>query len=442
MAEPGLRRELRLRDLVLLNISAIVGVRWLSAAAHAGPGSITLWILAAVFFFLPSALVVASLSKRFPEEGGLYIWTKAAFGDWHGFLCAWFYFLGNLIYFPTLLLAGAAMSSYIFGPAGTTLAETREYTLPVTLIALWAAFLINFFGLKAGKWAANFGAICTYAIFLMLLGFGAWSWLRSGSASHFNLIPDASFDNLNFWSQIAFAYVGLELGAILSGEIYQPEKTVPRAAWISGIACAAFYILGTSALLLVVPPETVSVVTGLAQAGSAAGQRLGIAWLSPLFALLISLGIAGQTSSFVAGNTRLPFVIGLDSYLPPIFAKLHPRWRTPYASILFQGALACAFLLAAQLGETLRAAYQTLVDMCVITTFIPFVYIFAAAFKFGQKWAGASGLAVSLLAIVLSALPPPEVASGWIFELKIVGGCLVLGYLGWLTFTRSKAAFA
>jgi len=105
-APEALRRELRFWDLVFINISAVAGVRWLATAAHAGPGSITLWLLATVTFFIPSALVVSALSERFPQEGGFYVWIKHAFGDWSAFLSAWFYFVSNILYFPAMLLAG------------------------------------------------------------------------------------------------------------------------------------------------------------------------------------------------------------------------------------------------------------------------------------------------------------------------------------------------
>src|SRR5260370_40456200 len=152
MSQPGLRRELRLWHLVLFNISAVAGVRWLAAAAHAGPGSLTLWLLASLAFFLPSALVVSSLSARFPEEGGFYIWTKRAFGDWHGFLCAWLYFVSNILYFPTLLLSGVAMASYMFGAGGIKYSENPTYAIPVTFPPLFISFLPNLLALLARKW--------------------------------------------------------------------------------------------------------------------------------------------------------------------------------------------------------------------------------------------------------------------------------------------------
>jgi glutamate:GABA antiporter len=440
-AQPALRRELRLWHLVLFNVSAVAGIRWLAAAAQVGPGSLTLWLLAALTFFLPSALVIASLSARFPEEGGFYVWTKRAFGDWHGFLAAWVYFVSNILYFPTLLLSGVAMASFMFGESGIKYSENALYAIPATLAALWVAILTNLVGLRVGKWPSLLGGGSAYLVALLLCILGLLATLRYGSATHFtNLIPDVSWSNLNFWSQIAFAMVGLELAPILGGEIQNASKTIPRAAWISGLLCAAFYMAGTAAMLALLPPSRINPMTGLAQAGDVAGARFGANWLSPCFALLITVGVLGQLNSFIAGNSRLPFAMGLDHYLPAAFAKVHPRWRTPYVSILIQGVFSTIFLLLAELGENLRAAYQIMVDMTVIVTLIPFVYIFASGIKFGQRWAGATGAIVSAIAIVLSAIPPPGVASVWLFELKVVGGTLLLVLAGRLIFARSQAA--
>jgi len=437
-AQPDLRRELRLWHLVLFNISAVAGIRWLAAAAHVGPGSLTLWLLAALTFFLPSALVIASLSARFPEEGGFYIWTKRAFGDWHGFLAAWVYFVSNILYFPTLLLSGVAMASYMFGANGVKYSENAAYAIPATLAVLWVAILTNLVGLRIGKWPSMLGGAAAYVVALLLCIFGFMVAWRYGSATHFNIVPDVSWDNLNFWSQIAFAMVGLELAPIMGGEIQNPARTIPRAAWISGLLCAAFYMAGTAAMLGLLAPDHINPMTGLAQAGDLAGTRFGVAWLSPCFALLITVGVLGQLSTFIAGNSRLPFALGLDHYLPPAFARVHPRWGTPYVSILLQGVFSGVFLLAAELGESLRAAYQIMVDMTVVVTLIPFVYIFASGMKFGQPWAGSIGAIVSAIAIVLSTIPPPGVASVWLFELKVVGGSLLLVWMGRVIFVRSK----
>ncbi len=440
--QPGLRRELRLWDLVFLNLSAVVGIRWVAAAAHAGPGAFLLQALAAAFFFLPCALVVGGLSRRFPEEGGLYIWSREAFGEWHAFLCAWFYLLSNVVFFPTVLLAGVTMSSYIFGPAVAKTLERPEITIPLTLGALWLTFFTNLVGLNVGKWTTNIGGASTYLIVVVILILAARIGWKDGLATHFYLLPKISWDSLNLWSQIAFSFIGLELGAILGGEIRNPERNIPRAAGISAAACVLFYISGTFALLALMPPESISPLTGLAQAGETAGAKLGYAWLPASFAVLIAVGIVGQVGSYIAGISRLPYAIGLDRHMPAVFSKLHPKWRTPYVSLLSQGVAASVFLIAMQTGETLGAAYQILVDMCTLTGFLPFLYIFASGWRFGYKIAGAAGFTVSFAAILLSLSPPDGVQSVWVFEAKLLGGCLFLAWLGWLIYRRSKMAGA
>jgi amino acid transporter len=431
-----LRRELRLRDLVFFDICAIISLRWVAAAAHAGSGSFLLWIIAAIFFFLPSALVVSRLARQFPEEGGMYIWTKKAFGDKHAFLCGWFYFISNVLYFPSLLLAGIGMTAYAFGSLGERFATDRAFALPITLAVLWGAFAANFFGVKVAKWISALGGSSTFLIGTALIVLALIVGLHSGLATHFTLLPKANLDTLNFWSQIAFAFIGLELAPLMSGEMRNPTRDLPRAAIISGIISAAFYICITGALLVVLKPDDISPMTGVAQAGAVAAKKLGAPVIAILLATLIGLALAGQLDTWIAGNTRLPYAIGLHRYLPAAFSRIHPRWGTPYVSLLVQAVAATLFLLMAQLGETVKAAYQIMVDMMVVVTFIPFLYIFGAGLKFASRIAAVSGLAVTLMAMVLSALPPPGVASAPIFEFKVLGGSVFFAFIGMLLFRR------
>jgi glutamate:GABA antiporter len=416
--EVQLRRELGLRDLVLFNIAAVIGIRWLAAAAHTGPVSITLWLLAAAFFFVPSALAVATLSAKQPDEGGIYVWTKRSFGDWHGFLCGWCYWLSNLFYFPNLLLAGVDMAGYALG-----LSEVKVYVISTSLVILWIGLVTNVFGLSIAKWTNNAGAIATYLFGGMIVLFAFIVWMRFGSATRMELAPKFDLEKVNFWSQIAFAFGGLELGATLGGEIRDPGRNVPRAAWISGAGITVFYILGTLALMVLMPPERISILTGLVQAGSEAGARLGSPWLSRAMVLLILMGVAGQLGAWIGGTARIPFVIGVDRYLPPAFGRIHRRWGTPHVAILAQGAACTVFVIALQAGENLRAGYQLLVDMSVIVYFIPFIYLFATSWRYGGKCSAALGMCVTVISMFVSLVPPPEARSAVLFEFKLIAGC-------------------
>src|SRR5581483_10519625 len=144
-------------------------MRWVAAAAHTGPGSLTLWLFAALFFFVPSALVVTRLAEKFPEEGGMYVWVKRAFGDGHAFLCSWLYFISSILYFPSLLLAGVSMGAYVFGSHGSFLAESGGYALPTTLAVLWGLMAANFFGLRFAKWILIIGGSATFVICAVLV---------------------------------------------------------------------------------------------------------------------------------------------------------------------------------------------------------------------------------------------------------------------------------
>ena len=436
---PELRREIGLRDLVLFNLAAVVGIRWLAAAARAGPSSLVLWLLAAALFFVPSALAVARLSALWPEHGGLYVWTRRSLGDWHGFLCGWCYWLSNLFYFPNLLLAGLGIAAYLAGERGQALSENRLVLIAGSLVVLWAGALSNIVGLRVGKWTENLGGLATYAAGLMLLVSGAVAWRRGAVATRFDpLWPRWNWGTVNFWSQIAFAFGGLELGAVMGGEIRDPQRTVPRAAWVSGIAIALYYLAGTAAVLVLVAPDTISIITGLAQAGVRAGEITGVSWFGQALAGLILMGITGQLGAWLAGSARIPFVIGLDRYLPEALARLHPRWGTPHLAILVESVACTFFLLVMQAGETLRAGYQLLVDMTVITYFVPFAYMFAVAARHGLRRSAIAGLLVTLLAIGVSLAPPEEARNPWLFEAKLLGGCVLLAASARMVFTRAR----
>ena len=364
---------------------------------------------------------MAALSRRFPQEGGIYVWTRDAFGDWHGFLCGWCYWVSNLFYLPGLLLAGVGV-----GAGGLGLAENPVWVVAISLGALWIATITNIFGPAVGKWTGSLGALSTCFTGGLLVTLGAIVWLHGGSATPMRILPELNFDRLNFWSQIAFAFGGIELAAIMAGEIRNPRKTVPRAAWMSGLAIAGFYIAGTVAILVLLPPDRVSIVIGLVQAAGAAGARLGIGWPALVVAVAVCLGVMGQLAVWIAGTARLPFVIGIDHYLPPLFGRLHPRWGTPHISILILSGACTVFLFVMQAGENLRSGYQLLVDMTVITYFVPYIYLFGATWKCGARLSSAAGLLVTVMAVALSFVPPPDVASVRVFELKLAGGFVVL----------------
>lgn len=436
-ASLDLKRELGLRDLILFNLAAVVSTRWIAAAAHAGSGALTLWAFAGIFFLVPCALVVAHLSRRFPELGGFYIWTREAFGEWHAYVCGLFYFVNNLFWIPGVLIATVGMIASSL-PSLSAHAESPAFVLPVALVLLLLIVTANYVGLRVGKWVDNLGGVSVYLIWFFLVVAAVVIFFHRGSATRFQSAPNWDWQKLNFWSQMAFGMTGLELSPIISGEIRDPRRTIFRATWISALLVTLFYIAGTGAILIILPPGQVSPVIGLTQAGVQVSAETGAQWLPLAIALGIVLSLGGQLGTYVGACARLPFVIGIGNLLPPVFARLHSRYRTPYISILILGIGSAVLLLVSQMGETFRAAYQTTIDLSVITLFIPFLYIFAAAWKFGQRVSGALGLAVSALAIIFSFIPTADVTSVWRFEAKLLGGCVLLVVLARLFYRRYR----
>jgi amino acid transporter len=431
-------------DVLFFNIATVLGPRWVAAAAHNGTSSISLWILAALLFFVPMALVINELSSRFPEEGGLYVWSKEAFGDFHGFVAGWTYWVYTIFYFPGLLLASTSMSAYVIGGKGAELAQDRTYLLVGSMGLLFIAVLLNIIGLNVGKWLQNAGGVSTYLPLLILVAIGGVIWLKHGSVTHFtlsNMMPTWNWDTVNFWSQIAFAFTGLELVSAMSGEIREPRRTLPRAALTAAALIAAMYIVGTFSVLALVPAGDVDPKSGVFHAITVGSVALKIGFVGILAALLVTVGNAGGVGSTVAGIARVPFVVGIDRYLPKAFGKIHPRWKTPYVSIIVQAVASALVLLLSQINETTRGAYQAVIDITIILYFIPFLYMFAAAIKLAGRpdrtanphavlvpggkagvWIACTlAFSVTLLSIIVSVFPPGDSSNRKLFLIKVIG---------------------
>jgi amino acid transporter len=457
-----LRREMGLWDVLLFNIAAVLGPRWIASAAHNGTSSLSLWALAAVFFFFPTALVITELSTRYPAEGGLYVWTREAFGDFHGFVAGWAYWVYSFFYFPGLLVASASMSAYVGGAGHGHLANDRGFLLTVSLLLLAVAVGLNIVGLNIGKWLQNAGGVGTYLPLLILIGIALAVYSRHGSQVHItwhNTLPVWNFDTVNFWSQIAFAFTGMELVCAMSEEVRNPKRTFPRAILASGVLIAVIYILGTVAAMVLVPPSNIDPKSGVFQAITSGSNLLGIGFFGVLAALLVTVGNAGGVGTTVAGVARVPFAVGIDSYLPAFFGKIHPRWKTPYISILIQAGISAVVLIVAQANETVNGAYQVLVDAAIILYFLPFLYMYAAAVKLAYRadreqspdavlvpggragvWiAGSLGFLICLLAMAISMIPPKETTSTVVFEMKLLGGTTIAILIGLVLYWRSKA---
>ena len=439
-AQPQPKRALGLRDLVLFYVVASLSLRWIPLAAAAGPSSIVIWLIGLVTIFVPLALCVMELSSRYPEEGGMYVWSKHAFGDFSGFITGWSYWMSNLPFFPAVLYFAASNALYVGGSRWQALQGNPAFFIIFSLAGLLLALVLNIVGLNVGKWMCNLGAIGAWLPVGLLCVVGAIAWSRFGSATRFDaasLRPSLNLGNAGVWATLMFAFAGAESASCMGGEIKDARRTIPPALLIAGVLITAGYMLGTIAMLIVLPHQQLNSMEGILQAISSSAERIGWYGLTPAVALLICVANLGAGSAFLAAMARLPFVAGIDRYLPAAFGRVHPRWQTPHISLLAQGLCCAVVVLMGQLGSTVHAAYQVLVSMSIIIAFVPYLFMFPALIKLQREPAGPGvvrvpggkpaatalgivGFTATCATIVGSVVPDPSEPNKLLIVTKIV----------------------
>jgi len=455
---PALKRGIRFRDLVLLYVVIVFSIRWTAAAATAGPSILIVWVAALLFFFIPLAACVMELSSRHPEEGGIYIWTREAFGDSSGFLCAWIYWMSNLPYFPAILYFGAASALFACGPRAQSLASNPLYYVAFAIVALAVITLLNIIGIDAGKWLNNIGALGSLLPLTVLLLIALVAWFRFGFILHAtaaDFIPHWSFDNAVFWSSVFFAFSAIESASAMGDEIQNPRRTIPWALLVGGIILTIGYIAGTAAFLFMLPPQAVAGPDGFVHGIQLLAARLGVAWLLAPMALFVALSAIGQAAGNLSSTARLPFAVGVDRYLPPAFGTIHPRFRTPWIAIGVYGTAGMAVAILSQAGTTVRGAYDIMVSMSVISLFIPYLFLFTAMIRLQSRPAAPqvrrvpggkpvaialaiTGLISTAITIVLSVIPGADEINKPLAIAKVLGATAVLIGLGVAVFLFSK----
>jgi amino acid transporter len=312
---------------------------------------------------------------------------------------------------------------------------------------------MNILGLDVGKWLHNVGALAMWIPVGIVVVMGFIAWHRFGSATSFTLhsmTPSTHINDLIFWSVLTFAFGGCETASFMGEEIKNARRTIPLALLSGGVTVTVCYILGTVCVLLALPSTEVNSLQGLVQAVSKTATRVGYPGILPLAAFLIALSNIGAAGAYLAAVARLPFVAGLDRFLPPAFGALHPRWKTPWVALLTQFFLGVVFIFLGQAGTSVKGAYDVLVSMGVITYFIPYLYLFASMIKLQREPTGPDvihvpggktvaklvatvGFLTTTLTIALSLIPQPDEPNKPLALFKIVGGTGALVVIGaWL----------
>jgi amino acid transporter len=269
------------------------------------------------------------------------------------------------------------------------------------------------------------------------------------------LTPHWTLGNAVFWSSVFFAFGGVEAGSAMGDEIQNPRRTIPLAIVVGGSVLALGYIGGTAALLVALPSDAVGGPDGFVNGIHELSAHLGLGWLLAPVALLVGLNAVGGAAAYLSSTSRLPFVAGIDRYLPAAFGWIHPRYRTPWVAIAVYGAAGMLVALLGQAGTSVRGAYDVLVSMAIIAYFLPYLFLFAAMIRMQDRPAGPDvrrvpggrPVAISLasvgfvstsVTILLSVIPGADETNKPLAVLKVVGGTAVLVGAGVAVFLASR----
>ena len=433
-----MKRVLGRWDLVLLFVVAVFNLNVVPSIAANGGITIWLWIISILLFFWPQGIAVIELSHRYPGEGGVYLWAKEEFGHWHGFFSGWCYWTNQMLYVPTVMLYFVGVSVFVLGSSQQSLADNKLFALLTSLVLLALLTVLNIAGLGVGKWINNAGAIGTGIAAAVLIGLGIVISLKFGthlSAGEFRITSDYK-SVLNSFGVICFGLVGLELASVMGDEIRDPIRTLPGAVAWGGIISGVLYIATTLILLIAIGKNDISILQGIVQAVGGMAERIGIGWIGIPFALMLSIAIAGIGSAWMGGAARIPFVAGLDSYMPDWMGKIHPTYRTPYAALLVQ-FMVSAVLVIINFGFHVQEAFQRLLSLAVVLQLVPFLYMFAALIKYGWRSdvsgrygrgklliSGLCGFVTTALGIGMVFFPAQQITSLFAYEVWMVGGTL------------------
>lgn len=462
-----MKKVMRLWDVVFMNVAAIIGVRWLPIAAGYGAQAISLWILAVLLFFIPLSLVATELATTWPDEGGLYIWTREAFGDKSAFMISWFYWINNFFYYPALLAFIAVTAAFLIDPS---LAKSKFFICTTVLGSLWAVTLINSRSMRTVKWVANisgiFGIILPGLIIIALAIAAVFIWKRpiptDYSLSQWwpNL---GSGSNIAFLSILMFAMAGIEITPILAGEVKDPQKTFPRALFISAFFIISLYIIGTVAITFLIAPDKIGSASGIMDALALITSAIHLPFILTIVALMILLGTFGGVSVWIVAPIKMLLESTKQGVLPNNFTKLN-KYDMPSNAMLIQAVIITFIVLATALLPSVNAFYETLILMATVTYFIPYLFMFITFLqlrklfptkfrpyripggKFTAWLIAVFGFFSVLLAIILPFVAPPQdlttARAIVIYELELASGPVIFFIIGYLLYALYERRLA
>ena len=454
------RQVLGLFTLSMIGVAAVLSLRNVPSVAEEGFGSIFYWILGAIIVFLPVAFVSAELATGWPQTGGLYVWVKEAFGDRWGFVTSWFYWIANVVWFPTILAFTAATIAYIFNPG---LANNGFYMMSVILVVFWAVTIINFFGMKVSGWVSTVGVILgTLIPGAILIIMGLW-WVAAGNPSQITMtsssvIPDfSSINNMVFLVGVSLSYVGLELSSIHAQEVKNPHRNYPKSILIAVLIVLFIYIITTIAVAVVVPQSEISLVAGLMQAFEAFFKPFNMAWIVPLIATLTAIGAFALINTWVIAPAKAFMVTARNGDLPPFMQKVNSNYA-PVSILILQAIVGSFLAFIFVLMPNVNASYWIITALTSQLYTIIYILMFAAAIRLrytkpdverpykvpggmiGMWIVAGIGVIGSLLILTVGFFPPSQITTGSLmfYEAFLFGGIILFALIPFIIYHFRK----
>jgi len=453
------KKKITITDVVFMNVSALLGVRWFSTAAQYGASAIVLWILAAFLFFVPLSLICAEFGAKYPEaEGGITDWIKVVLGERTAFFASWFYLINNLFYYPALLTFTGIAFSFTFNP---NLGGNKYYIAIFVVVVFWVGTLITIQGVRATAWIAKiggiFGNILPIIIILILAAVSAFV-LKRPIPTDFSFpawIPHFNAQNLIFLSTLSFAMAGVEISSAFVRDMDNPKKNYPKAIFISAILIAAAYILGTVALNLVIAPGKIGADNGILQLIYIVTQSMHASWIGTVVCFLIFFSGVTGVVVWIIGAIRM-FTEGNDEKFIPKFLKEENKNGVPGKALIVQAIIITIIMIITTIMPSVQSIYMTLVLMSTMFMFITYFILLIAFIKMkfsskdasseelfeipGKKTGALIATLVALASVVVTIVIPIVSPTGNFiaYESQIIGGPILFAIIGWLIY-RFKA---
>lgn len=451
------KKVLSVFSLVMINIIAVDSLRTLPISAKLGFSLISYYIIAAFAFFIPVALVAAELATAYPNTGGIYIWVREAFGKRAGFITIWLQWIYNVVWYPTILAFIAATLSYLIAPE---LANNKFYLLGTTLSLFWLFTLLNCFGMKLSSIVSVIGASIGTVLPMMIIILLSFIWFFQGKPMAVNYpsswLPDfSSFGNLSLFSAVLFGLIGMEMSAVHAEEVRNPQRDYPKALLYSTLLIISTLSFGSLAIVIVVPNDSLSVVSGLIDAYAVFFNSYHMPWMTSVIAVLIILGGLSGVSAWIIGPTKGLLVSARDGSLPPRFATVN-KYGAPVTILVTQAIIFSILSTIFIFLDSINAAYWMLSDLSAQMALMVYVIMFASAIKLRYSkpdhprgytipggnivmWiVSGTGMLCCIAAMIIGFVPPSQIPVGnvYLFESFLVGGLVLFVLIPWLLSKR------